>query len=166
MAVIALVVVEVWVAEDPPIEPSPLPVGLTVAWLPPPLLLPIAAGLQTMLTFPAKISLVALGLEVALELPTLAEPLALGFELEVASPPEVLPLVVDLLFALDPPDPLSLLLELLELPDADALAELPLVVPLVVEAALDPELVTAPAAVTAASASAFEEPTIALPSSV
>jgi hypothetical protein len=163
VAVIALLVVEVWVAEDPPIEPSPLPVGLTVARLPPPLLLPIAVGLQTMLTFPAKISLVALGLEVALELPTLAEPFALGFELEVASPPEVLPLVVDLLFALDP---LSLLVELLELPDADALAELPLVVPLVVEEALDPELVTAPAAVTAASASAFEEPTIALPSSV
>ena len=163
---IALLVVEVWVAEDPPIEPSPLPVGLTVAWLPPPLLLPIAVGLQTMLTFPAKISLVALGLEVALELPTLAEPFALGFELEVASPPVVLPLVEDLLFALDPPDPLSLLLELLEPPAADALAELPLVVPLVVVETLDPELVTVPAAVTAASASALEAPTIALPSSV
>ncbi len=159
---IALLVIDDWVAEDPPIEPSPLPVGLTVAWLLPPLLLPIAVGLQTMLTFPAKISLVALGLEVALESPTVAAPFALGFELEVASPPEVLPLVVDLLFALDPPDPLSLLLEL---PDADA-AELPLVVPLVVEEALEPELVTAPAAVTAASASAFEVPTIALPSSV
>jgi hypothetical protein len=161
--VIALLVITDWAAEEPPIEPSPLPVGLTVAWLPPPLLLPNAVGLQTMLTFPAKISLVALGLEVALESPTVAEPFALGFELEVASPPEVLPLVVDLLFALAPPDPLSLLLEL---PDADAVAELPLVVPSVVEEALEPELVTAPAAVTAASASAFEVPTIALPSSV
>ena len=99
-----LFVVDVWVADEPPCEPSPLWLGVTLAVLLPPLASPIAIGLQVMAMLPAKISLVADGFEVAFELPTVELPLADGVEDELASPPFVEPLVVELALALDPPE--------------------------------------------------------------
>ena len=84
------------------------------------------------------------------------EPVADGFELELASPPVVEPSVLDFALALDPPDELSLA----EL--ADEVALLPVVLPLVVDDALEPVPLTAAAPVELGDASALELPVVAV----
>ncbi len=100
------------------------------------------------------------GEEVAFDGPTVDVALAEGSELEVALPPEVDPLVVDLALALDPAEEL-----LSPLPDEldDADAPLPVVLPFVVEDALDPELVMAADPVELGDASALDAPVVAEP---
>ena len=165
VAITVLLVVDVCVADDPPCDPSPLWLGVTLASLLPPLALPSAIGLQVMSMLPATISLVAVGFEVAFESPTVELPLAVGEEDELASPPFVVPLVVEFPLALDPPE-LSLVDEPEEDPDALALAPLPLVLPVVEVVALEPELVMAAMPFEMASTSALDIPTIAWPFSV
>ncbi len=100
------------------------------------------------------------GDELALDAPTVDVASAEGFELEVASPPVVDPSVVDLALALDPADEL-----LSPLPDEldDADAPLPVVLPFVVDDALDPELLIAAAPVELGDASALDAPVAAEP---
>jgi hypothetical protein len=104
---------------------------------------------------PAWTVLRAAGEEVAFESPAFAVPFALGVDCELASPPVVLPPVLELLFALEPPPEESL-------PDALALLAPPLVLPVVEEFALEPELLTEAVPVAVGEASAFELPVIAL----
>ncbi len=108
-----------------------------------------------MVTLPAWTVLLADGEEVAFESPAFAVPFALGVECELASPPVVLPLVLELLFALDPPSEESL-------PDAVALLAPPLVLPVADEFALEPEPLTSAAPVAVGEASALERPVVAL----
>ena len=100
------------------------------------------------------------GEEVAFEAPTFDVALAEGSALEVALPPVVEPLVVDLALALDPAEEL-----LSPLPDEvdEADAPLPVVLPFVVEDALDPELLITAAPVELGDASALEAPVVAEP---
>ncbi len=156
VAITELLVVEVWVAVDPPCEPSPLWLGVTLALLLPPLAVPIAVGLQVMSMFPATISLVADGFEVAFELPTVDVPVAWGDDEESAFPPFVVLLVLEFALALEPP-PFSPDDE----PEALALALLPFVLPVVAEFALEPEPAIAAAATEIASASALDRPVTA-----
>ncbi|MEO6797381.1 MAG: hypothetical protein ABI289_10415 [Candidatus Dormibacter sp.] len=151
-----MAVVDIWVAVDPPWDPSPLCVGVTLASLLPPFAWPIAVGLQVMSMFPAKISLVAEGLDVALESPTVEVASALGDDDESALPPFVVLLLLELALELEAPP-----LPVVEEPDALAPALLPFVVPVVAELALEPEPVIAAAAFEIASASALERPVIA-----
>jgi hypothetical protein len=162
VAITELLVVEVWVAVDPPCDPSPLWLGVTSAVLLPPLASPIAVGLHVMSMLPAMISLVASGFEVAVELPTVELPFADGFEEELASPPLVVPLVLEFPLALEPPA-VSLFEEPDDDPEALALALLPLVLPVVEVVALEPELLMAAMPFEMASASALDIPTIAWP---
>lgn len=145
---------------DPAWEPSPPPEGVTFSLLLPPLAVPLAIGLQVIVMLPACTVLDADGDELALDAPTVDVALAEGFELEVAFPPVVDPSVVDLALALDPADELSSPLPD-ELDEADA--PLPVVLPFVVEDALDPELLIAAAPVECGEASALEAPVVADP---
>ncbi len=161
VAITELLVVDVCVAVEPPCDPSPLWLGVTLASLLPPLAVPIAVGLQVMSMFPAMISLVAEGFEVAFESPTVDVPVASGEEEELALPPFVVLLVLEFALALEPP-PFSLDDD----PEALALALLPFVLPFVAELAPDPDPLMAATAFEIASASALETPVTAWPFSV